>query len=221
MNWTVLVWAAVLAVGALVLAILADKTLARRREKSLHMPPDQPLLEDTDPPAYLTETDIRAAAARDRPAPQLDADTRPVIESAMKGLEPLAAGWPSADFVTEPETRWAVVDSPIVLVTESVTRLPDLYPIIRLAQDRSAGLVVVAREIAPAVMATLSLNALSKRLPCLAVVTGDLEAFASRSGARVVEEQDLQSGYIPPDTLGHCRWWVSDAKQTWIIAAED
>ena len=215
MEWPILIIAAVCAVTALVVALMVDRDSARSRRRVLQAPVDQPLLADTPAPTYFSPD--QAKAKYDASARALTDEQRAAVSARLDGVAPVAVGWPSADFVTDPGSRWAVLESPTVLVAEAVGRLVDLADLIRPAADQCTAVVVVASQIPPDVMATLSLNAACGRLDCLCLITEELDQIAALVGATVLTAADVAAGYLPPAALGHCDLWVSDAKQTWIV----
>lgn len=215
MEWSVLVIAAVCAVTAIMVAYMVDARSANERKKILSSPPDRTGLEAEEAPAYVTEKDVRARSAhRSGPALTEDVATR-LSEAACFG-----SGWASEDFVTDPKSRRAVLDSPIVLVAESVVQVADLVPAIQQARVENTGLAVAAGEVAPDVVATLAMNSLSGRLACVCVVAEDLDRIAAEVGASVVPGADLRAGYLPREALGRCEAWVSDSSHTWVLRTD-
>jgi len=215
MEWSILIVAGVCAVTALVVALMVDKDSARSRQQVLQAPADRPLLADQVAPTYLSAD--QAKAKYDPSARALTVEQRTDLQARLDVVTPLKVGWPSADFVTDPTSQWAVLESPIVLVAEAVSRLADLAELIRPAAGNGTALVVAAQRIPPDVMATLSLNAACGRLDCLCLITDDLDQIAELVSATVLDAADVAAGYCPPAALGHCAWWVSDAKRTWIL----
>jgi len=211
MEWSVLIIAAVCAVTAIIVAYMVDRRSADERKQILSSPPDQPLLASEDVPTYLTEKDVRRPRRSTPAVPQEDYAKR------LEGAGVIEAGWSSPDFITDPASKRAIVESPIILVAESVGHMADLVDVIRSAQSQGTGVVVVASEVAEEVVATLVMNSLADKLACVCVITGDLDTVAAKVGATVVSATDLRSGYLPQEWLGHCDLWVSDEKQTWIL----
>ena len=215
MEWSILIIAAACAVTAIVVAFLVDRDSAKQRQQILSTPPDQPVLADQAKPVYLRPGDVHPVR------PDLTPDQRDNITARLDGVTPLPVGWPSSDFITDPVTKRAVVEAPVVLAAGAVTRIADIAPLIRSAATEGTGLVIVAGQITPDVMATLSLNAAAGRLSCSCLVTDDLAAVAAQTHATVLEASDVAAGYFPSTALGHCDLWVSGDKQTWIVPLED
>jgi hypothetical protein len=215
MLWTVVIIAAVCAVTAVVVSYLVDRDSAKRRAKTLAEPVQRPGLESSPAPTYLT---AEQAKAHHQPQDRaLSDDQRELVDAALVQVAPILAGWPSADFVTDPVSGRAVLERPTVLVAEAVNRVADLAPLIRAVLDDDRSLVVVARKIDPAVLATLLLNASTGRLKCLGVVTDKLDGIARQAGAAVLAAADVTAGYLPDPALGHCDWWVADSQHSWIV----
>jgi len=212
MEWPVLIIAAVCAVTAIVVAFMVDAHSRREREQVLASPPDRPELAGEGTPDYVTEEEVRAAKAS-RPVseiPEMDED----------GAVIFPYGWASGDFVTDQATKRVVLRSPVVLVAESVRHIEDLVPIIRTSRSENTGLAVAAGEIAPEVVATLAMNAMSDRLACVCVIAEDCAPLADVVGATVVPAADLRSGYVPGTVIGHCELWVSGVDRTWIVPCQ-
>ena len=212
MEWPVLIIAAVCAVTALAVAYMADARSRRERTTILSAPPDRPGLEVTGSPDYLTAEEVRAHPVNLKPPPQPHTLHEPDDSPSFPW------GWASEDFITDPDSREAVLESPVVLVAESVRYMADLVPVIEAAKVQGTGMVVAASQIDPDVVTTLAMNALSGRLACVCVITDDCESLAQAVGASVVPAQDLRSGYVPSTVLGHCDLWVSGVDRTWIRA---
>ena len=212
MDWWIVIVGGVCALIVVLGAYWTDKQAADKRKEILASPVDQPVLAEHGKPTYLQEDQVRAQAQ----ANPISVDTEVAMEK-IADVDPLEGGWASPDFVNDPKAKRAVLLSPLVVVTEAISQMADLVPLVRMAQDRGTGLVVVSGKIPDDVMSTLGVNALTGRLPCLCVVTEDLEGFAQECQAEVISQTDLVAGYLPSTSLGHCEVWVSDSKQTWIV----
>jgi len=208
MEWPVIVIAAVCAVTAIAVAYMVDVRTSDERKRILSSAPDRPGLPGQTP-AYVTGDEVRDAA---RPVP----DSSPDLDSLLLEAVSFPCGWASPDFA-DPVSKRAVLESPVVLVAESVQYMADLVPVIQAAQNEGTGLVVAAGEIAADVAATLAMNALSGRLACVCVITEDCESLAKAAGASVVPAADLRSGYVPDTVFGHCDLWVSGPDRTWVL----
>ena len=204
---------ALCAVICVVVAYLRDRNSRDTRKKILSSPVERSILDDIEAPAYILAEDVRTSTTRTA----LSEQHRESISSSLNETTPLSSGWASSDFVTDMDKGWAVLDSPIIVVTESITRIDDIIPIIAITQRKGTGLVLVAESIAPEVLSTLCLNSLSGRLSCVCILTKDLDLFAQYSHSTVISSADLTSGYIPGDYIGSCDLWVSDKTRTWII----
>ena len=136
----------------------------------------------------------------------------------------MAAGWASADFVTDPVTGWAVLDGPVVLVcADEVGSLRELLGLLeRLLLSRTP-LVLVAPRVDREVMATLEVNRIQGLLSVVVVLVADAEArdsLARGCGATPTERADRQAGYLPAGVLGRCRRWVSTDRRSLAVTRE-
>jgi len=215
MEWSVLIIAAICAVTAIAVAYMVDARTKREREQILSAPPDRPDVAVTGSPDYLTAEEVRAHRV------DLSPPTGSRIVDEHDSSHSFPCGWASKDFITDPDSREAVLESPIILVAEDVAYMADLVPAIRAAQNGSTGLAIAAGGITADVVTTLAMNALSGRLACVCVITKDYESFAAVVGATVVPALDLRSGYVPDTVFGHCDLWVSSPDRTTVEVGPD
>ncbi|MDR1386127.1 MAG: hypothetical protein LBJ44_00760 [Propionibacteriaceae bacterium] len=243
MEWSVLAGAAALALVALLGAAWTDRTDRRRRQERLADPPERavPGLEpDRGRPTYVPAHSFDQARA----GQPLSPDRRQYLARAIERATSLEGGWARDRFVTDPETGWAVLWRPLVLVTERIDSFRELLPAIERARLQDCGLVVVASAFDDASLDSLAVNALSGRLDCLAVRCppdrptttpgagsarrrGRLDPAAPRhqalavaamaAGTAVIESSQLRSGWLGTGGLGHPVVWVSDRSQSWAI----
>ncbi|SER36474.1 hypothetical protein [Microlunatus flavus] len=225
MQAWVVVMVVVLAVGLAltVYGALHDRTLNRRRAAEMLGPPERAipnLPADARPPAYVTE-----AQARRRPVAQDPEKLGSEIETLRARLEaattePFAAyeprqvavGHASDDFVTDPSTRTAVLEDPLVLVcADAVETIRELLPALEHAVRAARPLVVVAPAIAPDVLGTLEVNAIQGKVPGVAVLADDAvrAEVAQISHATPVDATDRRSGWADPAAFGHLARWTS------------
>jgi len=211
MDWWALIIGAVVALTAVVVAYMVDARSSREREQILSSPPDRPGLSGEGSPEYVTGDEIRAGHVS-RPATN-GAD----VDDRLDGAVMFDFGWVSEDFITDAAAKRTVLESPVVLVAESVGYMADLVPVIQVAGREDTGLVVAAGEITPDVVTTLAMNAMAGRLACVCVAVDDCDAVAGAAGASVVLASDLRSGYVPESVLGRPQLWVSTSERTWIV----
>ena len=202
---------AVLVIGSAVVAYgwLSDRRVTRERERALAAAPG-----DGPVPAYVTTASPRPEAVG------LDDATREAIRAKLPGASSFDAGWPSADFVTDPESRWAVLSSPAVLVCpDDLDDVRDLVAVIRRLEPDRPPLVIVAPEFGAALLRTLAANSAHQAFLNLPVALDEpgRKAVCAISGATPVPREDLRAGYVPADALGACQTWVADQQTSWVI----
>jgi hypothetical protein len=210
MDWRVVVVAGVCALAAVLLAYYRDQTRAKQRKDILAAPPDRQELSQWQP-TYLSEDEVRTGARhQDRSHGRED-----VSLDQLKLAKKLPGGWASEDFITH-DSRRAIADSPLVIITERMMDFRLLIPILELVHNQDSALVVVAREFSEEVVTTLGLNALTGKLSGLCVRTDETELYAETVGCSVALEEYLQAGWLPETVQGSCEMWVSDHSSSWI-----
>ncbi len=216
----------VLGLAAIVAGALWDRRRNARRRTELLAPPSRAIpgfTPDAPAPHYLS--DLQARRPPDEsPAPALtDADR----DSIRRGIsapttETLGTGYASADFISDPTSGWAVLDSAGVLVcADEVASIRELLPVLERALLGGHGLVIVAPGFAPEVLATLEVNAIRRTLPLLAVKASatDRARITERCRAELADRATLQSGYLPGTLLGRCDRWVSTDRASYLMEA--
>ena len=81
-------------------------------------------------------------------------------------------------------------------------------------------LVIVSPDATSAVDATLRANMVQGTQPCLLVLLADpglRRSLCSLTGADLIPADDLRAGFLPEDSLGTCRTWISDEDDSWVI----
>ena len=231
----------VVLVAALALTVygaLHDRTLNRRRAEEMLGPPkrDIPNLPpDARPPTYVTEAQARRRPAA-KSADQLGAEItaqRARLQAAT--TEPftayeareISAGHASDDFATDPATRTATLEDPLVLVcADDVETVRELLPALEHAIRAGRPVVVVAPRFAPDVLGTLEVNAIQGKVPGVAVVADAAAraAVAEISHATPVDATDRRSGWADPAAFGHLASWTStrtSARLVPLVRAEE
>lgn len=216
---------AVLVVGVAVVAFgaLRDRALNQRRADEVLAPPRReiPGFEpDTPAPQYLSE--LQARRRPEDESPGLGRAAREALKLQLKDGATLSikVGFASADFITDTATGWAVLEEPHVLVTaDPIDSLREILPVLENLTLTGSGIVIVAPRIATEVRQTLEVNVIQRRLLAVAVeADSELQpSILEAVGGNDVSKTDLRAGYVPPEHLGQCRWWVSSAKQSWIV----
>jgi len=201
-----------------------DKELSRRRAERILGQPDRVIPgydREATTPAYVTAVQARTPPAE--APPPLSPEQRQAIRDAVAGVKPLSIGYAAKEFANDAETGWAALTEPLVLVcAEPVEAIRELLPLVDLSRRLGAPMVVVAPRLSRVVVDTLAVNRIQQFLGVLAVQTESLEtqfAIAEQTRAAVVDRTDLQGGYLPPERVGRCAYWVSTAKQTWIVSS--
>ena len=224
-GWVIgIVVVLIVGVAVIVFGSLRDSELNQRREQKMLGQPDRAIPgydRAAHAPGYVTAQQAHRPPGGARPS--LPTDIRADVTAAIADTAPLALGYASKDFVNDTETGWAVLAEPLVLVcAEPVVAVRELLPLIDLARRSGAAMVVLAPTISGVVLETLAVNRIQQLLGVVAVQTESLEiqfAVAEQTRAAVVDRGDLQAGYLPPDRVGRCSYWVSGAKQTWIVSS--
>lgn len=213
---------AVLVIGVAVVAYgwLSDRTANRHRAAQVSGPPDRLIPgrpDDAAEPTYELEPDLLAER---RYPDALDETERDHLAAQLDEAPALPHGWADEAFVTDPDTSWSVLNSPLVLVTaEPVTTMRELLPVLDKARTQKAALLIAAPRFSDEVMATLAVNAASRHLPlCAITIEPDAAAeLARHTGTQLVPRSDLQAGYLPPTSLGHCDRFVAAPKRCWVL----
>jgi hypothetical protein len=197
----------------------AAEMLAPPRRKIPHFKPDAPA------PHYLSDLQARRrpdnAEATDLSDAERESITQQLGDSQTVTVD---AGYASRDFITDSNSGWAVLERPAVLVCgdpiETFREL--LSPLEKLILSKTA-LVLVAPGIAPEVLATLEVNTIRQTMRLLAIICNEpaQRSIAAACHALIIDRSDRQSGYLGPDSLGHCERWVSTATSSHVIVAAE
>jgi hypothetical protein len=220
MYWWAVAVAGVVAAAVLILAASADNRSRRRRQGVLSGPPDRTipgLPADAGTPTYICpDTD---------PIPvETDSDSDSDLTARIERATALEGGWARDRFITDPDSRWAVLRAPVVLITPLVHAFRELWPAVSAARDRHTGLVVAATAFDTATLDTLVMNATHGSLACVAVrcpSENALGVVAAATGGSVIDPISLRSGHIPATSLGTCATWVSADVSSWALTAAD
>jgi len=214
--------------GLVVFGALWDRARNRRRAAEMLAPPPRTIPQfrpDAPAPHYLS--DLQARRPRNDAEPTvLTPELRESIRREITGAQAVTirAGYASRDFVTDPESGWAVLDEPAVLVcADPVESLRELLPVLEQLIMTKTPLVVVAPQLAGEVLATLEVNQIRRTMRLLAVTpaAADLADLAAACGATMINRTDRQSGYLRADQLGHGQRWVSSAKTSHLIISAE
>jgi hypothetical protein len=218
----------VVGLAAIIFGALWDRRLNKRRVAEMLAPPQRTIPHfkpDAPAPHYLSDLQARRRPSNAEPTDLSYAERQSISQQiADPRTVSVHAGYASRDFITDSSSEWAVLEHPAVLVCgDAVQTFRELLgPLEKLILSKTP-LVVVAPAIAPEVLATLEVNAIQRTMPLLAVICDEahLSAIAAASQALIIDRSDRQSGYLPPDQLGHCERWISTAKSSHLIVAAE
>lgn len=220
--------AAVLVIGVAVVLFgaLRDRSLNRRRAEAALAPPQRDIpgfQPETPSPEYLSE--LQARRRPEEESTDLGKVAREALKLQLKDGATLSikVGFTSKDFITDAATGWAVLEQPRILVTdEPIDSLREILPALEKMALSQTPIVIVAPSIAAEVRATLEVNVIQRRLATVAIeADAELQpSILEAVGGTHVPKEDLRSGFLLPEHLGHCRWWVSSAKQSWVVLAD-
>ncbi|MCQ2547727.1 MAG: chaperonin GroEL [Clostridia bacterium] len=151
------------------------------------------------------------------------------LETSLEVVEGMQfdRGYLSPYMATDPEKMEAVLENPLVLITDKkITNIQDLVPILEQVMKMGRKLFIIADEIEGEALATLVVNKLRGILDVVAVKApgfGDrrkaqLEDIAILTGGCVIsEELGYELVEITPDMLGNAGTVKVDKDQTVIV----
>jgi len=215
----------VVGLAVIVFGALWDRNRNQRAAAKMLAPPARQIPQfnpDSPAPTYLS--DLQARRLPDTaPATELSKAEREMLARELRdpATTKVDAGYVSKDFVTDPESSWAVLDDPRVLVcSDPIESTRELLTIVEKMILSRTSLVIVAPSLADEVRGTLEVNQIRQTMRVLAIGApreSDRNAIARTTGAQLVSRSDLQAGYVPLDQLGTCRRWVSTAKSSFLL----
>jgi len=136
-------------------------------------------------------------------------------------------GYASAYMVTDTDKMEAVLDEPLILITDKkITSIQDLLPILEQIVQQGKKLLIIAEDVEGEALATLVVNKLRGTFNCVAVKApgfGDrrkemLQDIATLTGGTVISEEvglDLKEAKM--DMLGSARQVKVDKENTTIV----
>ena len=139
-------------------------------------------------------------------------------------------GYISAYFVTNPDRMEAVLENPVLLITDKkISAVPDLLPALEKAVQQGRPMLIIAEDVDGEALATLVVNKLQGRIQVLAVKApgfGDrrkemLRDIAILTGGTVISEEigrKLDSTTF--EDLGRARRVVATKDDTTIVDGE-
>jgi len=147
----------------------------------------------------------------------------------VEGLQ-FDRGYLSPYFVTDPEKMEAVLEDPLVLLTDrKIGVMKDLLPILEQVARAGAAILLIAEDVEGEALATLVVNKIRGSLKCVAVKApgfGDrrkemLEDMAILTGGRVVtEEIGIKFESLELKELGRTARVVVDKDTTTLIGGK-
>ena len=186
---------------------------------------------------------VAAISANDEQVGQMIADAMEIVgndgvitveeaktmETSVKVVEGMQfdRGYASAYMVTETEKMEAVLDNPLILITDKkISAIQDLLPILEQIVQQGRKLLIIAEDVEGEALATLVVNRLRGTFTCVAVKApgfGDrrkamLQDIATLTGGTVISEEvglDLKDATM--DLLGTARQVKVDKENTTIV----
>lgn len=217
----------VLGLAVILYGALSDRAKNRRAAAEMLAPPQRDIPHfhpDSPAPRYLSELQARRPAPTSAPL-ELTRAERDELAHQLEdpATQRIGAGYVSRDFISDPASGQAVLDSPRVLVcADPVGSVRELLGILEKLILSGTPLVVVAPALSEEVRSTLEVNQIRHTMQLLAVTPSrpaDLVRVAEATGAELRTRSDLQAGYVWPEHLGQCARWVSNGRSSFVIAA--
>jgi chaperonin GroEL len=136
-------------------------------------------------------------------------------------------GYLSPYFVTDPESMEAVLEDPVILISEKkITSMRDILPVLEQAAKQARPMLIIAEDVEGEALATLVVNKLRGTLNVAAVKApgfGDrrkamLEDIAILTGGKVVSEDlGIKLESVKLEELGSAKKVTVDKENTTII----
>lgn len=136
-------------------------------------------------------------------------------------------GYASAYMVTDPDKMEAILDNPVILITDKkITNIQEILPILEQVVQNSAKLLIIADDFESEALATIVVNKLRGAFNCVAVKApgfGDrrkemLKDIAILTGGEVVsEETGVEFKDVKLNMLGRAKQVKVDKDNTIIV----
>ncbi|MEA4897400.1 chaperonin GroEL [Bacillota bacterium Meth-B3] len=146
--------------------------------------------------------------------------------SIVEGMQ-FDRGYASAYMATDTEKMEAVLDNPLILITDKkISNIQEVLPVLEQVVQGGRKLLIIAEEVEGEALATLVLNKLRGTFTCVAVKApgfGDrrkamLQDIAILTGGQVItEELGLELKDTTLDMLGNARQVKVDKENTTIV----
>lgn len=200
-------------VAVILFGALWDRERNRRAAEQLTRPPDRSIPGFAgDDPAYVTDL----PAHIDRPLSESDRAALRVRLANAPGFETRLA---APELVSDAATGWAIVEDASVLVcAEPVGSLRELLTFLDQAAGTKTPIVIAAPSFDSETIQTLVVNHRHRTLSVVAVTAEPniLAEIAQAVDAEPVSRTDLQSGWLPADSIGAATRWVSSSDTSWL-----
>ncbi len=144
----------------------------------------------------------------------------------VEGMQ-LDRGYLSPYFVTDPESMEAVLENPVILISEKkISSMRDLLPVLEQAAKQGKSMLIIAEDVEGEALATLVVNKLRGTLNVAAVKApgfGDrrkamLEDIAILTGGKVISEDlGIKLENMKVEDLGSAKRITIDKDNTIII----
>jgi len=207
-----------------VLAYIKDKSVDISDEKQLHQVATISANSDEEVGKLITSALDRVGA--DGVVTVEESRTGETSLETVEGMQ-FDRGYKSPYFVTDNNTMTAVMNKPLILITEDrVTTAKQFLPILEACSQQSRGLVVIADDIDGEALSTLVVNKMRGILNAVAVKAPDfgdkkkasLEDIAILTGGTVVsKEKGMRLDKFDPSWLGEARKVTVTKDATTII----
>src|SRR5215210_1675873 len=136
-------------------------------------------------------------------------------------------GYLSPYFVTDPESMQAVLEDPVILISEKkISSMRDILPVLEQAAKQARPMLIIAEDVEGEALATLVVNKLRGTISVAAVKApgfGDrrkamLEDIAILTGGKVISEDvGIKLENVKLEDLGSARRVTLDKETTTII----
>ena len=146
--------------------------------------------------------------------------------STVEGMQ-FDRGYASAYMVTDSEKMEAVLDNPMILITDKkISNIQEILPVLEQVVQQGKKLLIIAEDVEGEALATLVVNKLRGTFTCVAVKApgfGDrrkemLRDIAVLTGGQVIsEELGLELKETTVDMLGQARTVRVDKENTLIV----
>ncbi|HEV8487288.1 MAG TPA: chaperonin GroEL [Blastocatellia bacterium] len=155
-----------------------------------------------------------------------ESKTMETVLEFVEGMQ-FDRGYLSPYFVTDPESMEAVLENPVILISEKkISSMRDILPLLEQTAKQSRPMLIIAEDVEGEALATLVVNKLRGTLNVVAVKApgyGDrrkaqLEDIAVLTGGKVISEDlGIKLESVKLEDLGSARKVTIDKENTIII----